>query len=285
MPDKSKRVFFAVKIFFVLTLFFTFCPEIYATQEIPGERLVERELPSPVIPEEKKKKGEWSLSAFFERSDIVQGARFGHWNEWAQRIGYSFDNIQLYTYASQIKRFQERDYTGNFGTYFNFNKYYIHEELGFGTDVDFIYKFQNILEVSHKFTGNLYWQGGYNFRNYKVNDTHLFYPGLIYYFGDNYVGLDYGVSIIESRGNAQFGTVRSDFALNKFLHWSLGAAIGERLYDIFELSPGKEYSYIIFSGFNVNLYKSVDFRIGYSYGMEKPRFIKRSLNFGLSCKF
>ncbi len=281
--DRLKKLFRPIKIFLALFLFFIPCLIAYAAQEIPSERLVQGKPTLPTaVPAEK---GKWYLGEFYEYGRVNQGSRFGNWNEMDERIGYEYKNIQLYTYAAQLKRFADKDYTYNFGTVVPFKNYYIHEEFGFGSDVDFIYKFQNILEVSHKLAGNLYWQGGYNYRNYKQNDTYLIYPGLIYYFGDNYVSVDYGVSMIESRGNSQFGTVKGAFAITDSLHWSLGAAVGERLYDIFELPSNKEYGYIVFTGFTLNLYKDLNLRLGYSYGMEKPSFIKRGLTFGLSIKF
>jgi hypothetical protein len=148
-----------------------------------------------------------------------------------------------------------------------------------------MYKFQSIAEYGHKIVKGLFWQAGYSYRNYSTNDTYTIYPGLIYYFGDSYISADYGLSLIERRGAGQFGTVKGTFALGKYLSWLIGAAVGERLYDIYELAPQKEYGYIIFTGFNINLYKNLSVRIGCSYGTEKPDFIKRSADVALSLKF
>lgn len=277
--------FFLSKIILPLLIsLLIFFPYLQAAQEVPSERLVERRIPTPAMVEEKPAE-EWDVSVFYERSNVVQGNSYGHWDELTPRISYSRNNILGYVSVSELERFQERDYTANAGTYFTLNKYFIHEEAGFGWDVDFIYKFQNILEVGHKLYKNLFWQMGYNYRAYIVNDTHLMYPGLIYYFGNNYVGLDYGLSVINSRGLAQYGVLKSDFALTKFLHWQLGTAIGQRLYDIFGYDTRKEYGYIIFTGANFNINKDISFKVGYSYGMENPKFIKRSLNLSLAAKF
>lgn len=270
------------KIFFALILIFLTSAELYAAQEVPGERLVERKVPTLVVAEEKK--GQLQVSCFYERSNIVQGSRYGHWEEIVSQIGYSQNNIQGYFSTSDLRRFNETDHTYNLGAYFNFKNYYIHEEFGLGSDVDFIYKRQNILEIGHRLKKTLFWQVGYNYRGYKVNDNHIFYPGLIYYFGDNYISADYGLSYIQNRGNAQFGTIKTDFAVTKFLHWSLGAAVGERLYDIFELPASKEYGYIFFTGANLIINKNISFKAGYSYGHENPKFLKRSFNFNLSFK-
>jgi len=272
------------KLFFALILILLIYPQARASQEVPSERIVEQKLPTPGAISGGEK-GEWSFNSFYERSDVVQGSRNGRWDEVTNRLGYKYNNINWYGSVSKLQRFDDKDYTSNLGTFFEFKNYFIHEEVGVGWDVDFIYKIQNILEVGHKLYKNLYWSLGYNYRAYRVNDTHLIYPGLIYYFGDNYIGLDYGVTLIEGRGLSQYGVFKSDFALTKSLHWSFGTAIGQRLYDIYEYDPSKEYGYILFTGFNYNICKWADLRAGYSYGSENPKFIKRSFNFNLSLKF
>ncbi len=279
------RVFIFTKLFFALILLFVSCPLLRAAQEVPSERIIERKAFRPTAAEEGEKKGEWSVGTFYEFSNIVQGSRYGYWDELTNYAGYTYRDMRGYVSMTKLRRFNQNDYTANFGVNLKLKDYYIHEEYGFGWDVNYIYKQQNILEVSHKLYRNLFWQMGYNYRHYPVNDTYLSYPGLIYYFGDNYIGVDYGISAIESRGVAQFGTIKSDFALTKFLHWSLGTAIGERLYDIFGLKASKEYGYIIFTAANLNISKNVNCRIGFSYGTERPKFIKRSLDASLSVKF
>jgi len=273
------------KLFLSFVLLLAAYPALYAAQEVPSERLVERPAITPAMVSERPEKGQWTVTSFYERSNVVQSSRHGHWDELTNSILYRKGDIAGYVSISKLQRFSERDYTANMGAYFKLGEYLLHEEFGWGWDVDFIYKLQNIVEVSHKLKNNLYWQFGYNYRAYIVNDTHLMYPGLMYYFGDNYIGVDYGLSVINSRGLAQYGVIKSDFAINKFLHWSLGAAIGERLYDIFGIDASKEYGYIIFTGANLNVTKDLNFRIGYSYGSENPKFIKRSLNLALSLKF
>jgi len=280
----NRRLFF-IKPLLVLILLLLFSSGLYAAQEVQVERLVEKR-PSAVAVVEEEKKGEWQVSSFYERSDIVQGARYGHWYELTNRIGYTTRNkISGYLSVSKLRRFDRTDYTANLGTYFAYKGYYVHAETGSGWNLNFIYRLQEIIEVSHKIKNNLYWQFGYTYRAYKTNDTYMWYPGLIYYFGDNYISLDYGLSYIQNRGNSQFGVFKSDFAITKFMHWFFGVAVGERLYDIFELSAGKEYGFIFFSGVNLDIYKGTNLKIGYSYGSENPKFVKRSLNASLTFKF
>ena len=259
---------------------------VHAAETAETERLMRGITPSLAIVEERaEKKDETYFDAYYEPSDIMQGNRTGHWNEITTLFGYLHDNIRGYLSVSQLERFDNKDYTANFGAYFTFKDYYIHEEIGFGWMVDYIYRLQNIAEYGHRLYKNLFWQIGYNYRGYKTNDTHLVYPGLIYYFGDSYLSADYGVSFIESRDTAQFATFKGNFAITEFLHWSAGIAFGERLYDIYELDARQESGYILYTGFNIRVYKGINFRVGCSYGTEKPKFIKRSLNFALSAKF
>jgi len=259
----------------------------YAAEQAETERLIRRITPSLAIVKERPaiRKDEYYLDCYYEPSNIFQGNRTGHWNELTNLFGYLHDNIRGYLSISQLERFDNKDYTANFGAYLTFKDFYVHEEIGFGWEVDYIYKLQNIAEYGHRLVKNLFWQVGYTYRGYPTNDTHLIYPGLIYYFGNSYMSADYGISFIEARDTAHFGVVKGDFEITNFLHWSAGVAFGGRLYDIFELDAREEFGYILFTGANVNVYKGINFRAGYSYGTEKPKFMKHSLNFGLSAKF
>jgi hypothetical protein len=260
---------------------------VYAAGESQTEQLLRTPIlrPQAVSEEKPKEKGEFSFDSYYEPSKVVQGSRPGRWTEITNRIGYKYRNIQGYVTMSQWNRFSVNNYTANFGTYLNFPNSYAHIEAGWGWDVTYMYKFQSIIEYGHRLHKNLFWQAGYNFRNYVLNDTHMIYPGLIYYFGDNYISVDYGLSITESRGTASFGTVKGNFALTKRVSLLLGTAIGRRLYDIFELPAYDQFGYIIFTGLNFNVCPWAVARVGYSYGTEKPDFIKRSITSSISLKF
>jgi YaiO family outer membrane protein len=257
-----------------------------AAEQVETERLVRQMTPPLAIIKDKiEKKDEWYVDAFYEASNIIQGNRTGHWNEITNRFGYIHQNIHSYIAVSQWERFDDKDYTANIGSYLTFPGQYVHMEVGFGWLVNYIYKIQSIAEYGHRLYENLFWQVGYNYRGYPAGDTHLIYPALLYYFGDSYLSASYGRSIIEGRNGANFGTFKGDFAITKFLHWSAGVAFGERLYDIFVLPSEKEPGYIIFTGLNINVYKGISARIGYSCGAEKPKFYKHSMDFSLSVKF
>lgn len=258
----------------------------YAQEEIETERLLRRTLPTISVLEKKPpKEDELFLNSFYERGPVVQGARKGYWSEFNNTFGYKHNEIYSYISISRLQRFDLVDYTGNFGTYLAFKDSYAHIETGFGWDRDFIYRLQGIAEYSHKLYKTLFFQAGYTYRNYDKNDTHLMYPGLIYYFGNSYVSANYGLSLIVHRDPAQFVTVNGDFAITDFLHLKGGVAVGQRLYDIFELPADKEFGYILFTALNLKLYKGISCNVGYSYSEEDPKFIKRSLSFSLTAKF
>jgi hypothetical protein len=69
------------------------------------------------------------------------------------------------------------------------------------------------------------------------------------------------------------------------LRWNCGVAVGGRLYDILGVDAKDEQGYILFTGVNINLYKGISCRFGYIYGMEEPKFIKRSIYYAVSAKF
>lgn len=233
-----------------------------------------------------KEQIEFFSDVYDEYSDVSENSRNGSWQELNTLAGLAKGNIKGYFSVSQLSRLGQRNYTGNFGAYLTMKDAYMHFETGFGWDISYIYRLQDIIEYAHKIYKGLYWQLGYNYRAYvATGDTHLIYPGLIYYFGNNYISANYGISIIESRGTGQMGSVKCDIALTSRLHWWTGGAYGEWLYDINGLPANKEFGYLGFTGFTYNLYKNISVRVGYSYGAEKPKFIKRGFMGGLFFKF
>ena len=258
----------------------------YAAEQASVDRLVQRLTPPLVVMEEKAvEKDHWYIDAFYEPSDILQGTKTGHWNELIETFGYKHKNITGYASLSQLERFDVKDQTVNIGSYMNFKDQYAHIEIGYGWDCNFIYQWQTIAEYGHKLYKDLFAQISYTYRAYKGDDTYLVAPGLTYYFGDSYISANYGASYMESHDTANIGVFKGDFAITKFLRWNCGAAVGGRLYDINGLDAADEFGYILFTGVNINLYKGINLRFGYSYGTEEPKFIKRSVNFAASVKF
>lgn len=259
---------------------------LYAAGESQTEQILKTAVPIPGVAEgELAKKGEFFVDSYFEPSEVVQGSRPGRWREVTNRFGYKYRNIQGYATVSQWRRFDVNNYTGHFGSYINFPSSYVHAEVGWGWDTTYMYRFQSVVEYGHKIKGGLYGDLGYTYRNYATNDSYMVYPGLTYYFGHNYLSTNYGMSLIESRGVAHFGTLKGSFAITKRLSWLLGAAVGRRLYDIYERPARKQFGYIIFTGLNFDLCQWLSARVGCSYGTEKPSFIKRSTYVSLSAKF
>ena len=283
MPPRHTRNCLFAAIFFVSVVPAT----IFAAEQTDTERLIRRITPPlSVLKETVEKKDQWYFDSFYEPSLVVEGNRTGHWDELTNTFGYIHKNVHGYFSVSEFDRLGNNDYTANFGSYLTFKDSYAHIETGFGWDVNYIYNFQTIAEYAHKLIKDVYWQIGYNYRAYHTSgDVHNVYPGLIYYFGDHYISANYGVSWIESRDAAHFGIVKGNFAITDFLRLYGGVAFGERLYDIYGIHAHSETGYIVFTGVTLNVYKGITCRVGCGYGTEKPKFIKRSLDFGATVKF
>lgn len=162
---------------------------------------------------------------------------------------------------------------------------YLHLEADFGADVDFIYKNKLLIEYDHLLKKNLFLETRVVYLNYPQDDVYIFSPGLFYYFGNNYLNVSYNMSFKESYDMAQWGVIKGLFAFNEKLRVWIGSAIGERLYDVFPRKASQQYSYISFATFEYRITKDIGFNLGYSYSMEKPKFIKRSVNAAFSLKF
>ncbi len=260
-------------------------PEAAAVQ-VDTERLMRGMTPPlAVVKEAPSEEDTMHFDAFWEPSDIQQGNRTGHWSEMTATYGYKHGKVRGYGGMTQYNRFDDKDYTAFIGAYINLPDSYVHSEIGAGWYTDYIYNLLILNEYGHKLYKNVFWQIGYNFRTYATGNSHMLYPGLIYYFGDSYMSADYGSTWIEGRGQANFGNFRGDFAITDFLHLWGGVAVGQWLYDIYALSPAKEFGYILSGGVTIKAYKGISAKVGYSYSMEEPKFIKRSLILTLSAKF
>lgn len=211
----------------------------------------------------------------------------GAWKVLTNIVAYAFDNgFSPYLDVDAWDRFGDKNTLINAGSYFRFkDSSYLRSEIGFGKDATYLPKFQTTQEYQRRLFKDIFWQFGYRFLQHPDGDIHIVYPGLIYYFGNNSLSMFYNASFTAGRGSAQWGTLKGIFALNDRLNFSLGTAVGERLYDINLLSASKEYGYIIFAGFDLQVYKEWRLRLGYSYSREVPDFIKRSMDAGFSVKF
>ncbi|MBN2453800.1 MAG: YaiO family outer membrane beta-barrel protein [Candidatus Omnitrophica bacterium] len=261
-----------------------------AVDQADTESLLRRITPPVAVMEEAAGKKEeprdqFYADCFYEPSNIMQGNRTGHWNEVDTTLAYIHRNIRGYMMVNQYERFDNKDYTANIGSYINMKHSYVHLEGGFGWDIDYMYKFQSIVEYGHKLYKTLFWQVGYTYRGYGTDDTHRVYPSLIYYFGDSYMSASYGAGFMEGHDTANFGIVNGDFTVTDFLRWNGGVAFGQRLYDIYAFDASAEMGFILFAGISWKLYKEIYLKAGYSYGEEAPKFMKRSLYFAVSVKY
>jgi len=227
------------------------------------------------------------FSSYYEYSGVKQNTRKGQWRLFTNTVGYSFaSGFTPYLEVDSWERFHDSDQLFNLGVYLKFKDFsYFHSEVGLGNDITYLPKFRFLQEYERKFTANLSWQAGFKYLHYSANDVYMAYPGLIYYFGDNYLSAFYNAAVTESRGAASSALFKGSIALNKFVDFWFGGALGQRLYDIDLLKSSKQYGYIIFSGIDFKVYKDIRLRLGYSYGMEKPAFISRSIDYGIAIKF
>lgn len=227
------------------------------------------------------------IISYYDLGWVNLAGRKDYWRLLTDTVMYSFDNGLIpYVEIDSWDRFHDKDQVINAGAYLKFKNYsFLHSEISFGNDITYVPRFRALQEYEHRLIKNISWQFGYRYLNYLDDDVYIVYPGLIYYFNDHFLALAYNASLTESRGTAQWGTLRGNFALNNRLNLWLGTAIGERLYDIEPLAASKQYGYIIFSGIDFKIYKELKMRLGFSYSKENPHFIKRNLDCGLSLKF
>jgi YaiO family outer membrane protein len=252
-----------------------------SAEEVKKEREIKEVEPRLAVTEKKL-----YFDSYYEYGWVKQGSRKGAWKTLSSRLAYLHNNLQTpYLEITRYDRLKATDYTVDLGSYFKLQDAYAQAEIGFGDEIDYVYRFQTTLECSHKLIKNLFWKLGARYLNYAANDVLISSPGLIYYFGGHYLSLDYGNSITESRGMAHWGDIKGNFAITKRLQIWMGTALGERLYDIYAIKASKQYGYIFFTGFNFKTSDNMDFRVGYSYSMEKPSFIKRDLNCAFYLKF
>lgn len=265
-----------------LSLLVTIPFDVYAAQQEQGgtAQLVQQFRPPPPTVEKDK----IFVENYFEPGHELQGNKTGQWWENSTYLGVTHKNITGYGYLSEYSRFSVQNYTLNAGVYINIDKdQYVHLETGGGWDVSYVYEFQTIAEYAHRLYKGLFWQAGYNYRGYPKDDSHIVYPGLMYYFGDHWMSANFGTNWIESRETTYFGTVKGNFVITDRVQLWSGVAFGQRLYDIFGVKG--EDGVILFGGVTVRIYKDLNLKVGCSYGQEDPKFIKRSMIFDLSSKF
>ncbi len=227
------------------------------------------------------------FSNYYEYGRVTLGERNGLWRTFTNDVGYRLNNIFApYLEAVALDRFGEQDYTLAAGSYLDLGAAGSAQvEAGWGINRDYVYRWQARGEYEHKLINN--WAGalGYRYLDYAAGKVNIISPGLIYYFGDNYLEGYYNLAHTAGRGNAQSGVLKANVSVNKYLSAWLGAALGERLYDIYELPAAEQKGYIIFYGVEFGLSKGLSLKIGSSYSQERPNFVNRSLDAGMTIKF
>jgi len=277
-----KRALLAVRwvLLNILVMLVSLPTVLEAEQVDTYQKLQER---APVIKEEKKQNIIFDSS--YEYSFVSIGARRIHWKLLSSRLMYFIRGQIPYLELNWHERDRVTDLTLAPGGYFQIGKTALHLETGFGLDTDYIYRFQTTVDIEHPIYKTLYWKVGSRYLHYESGDIFLIAPGLTYYFRDHYLTMNYGFSLTEARGDAHWGSIRANVVLHERFHVYVGSAIGERLFDISPVYANKQGGYIIFTGFNFNVFSNVKARAGYSYSEERPNFIKRSIDGGLTIRF
>jgi len=228
--------------------------------------------------------------SLYEYSWIKQGPKKGNWRIFSNRLAYLKDNLQvIYVDSTTYGRFGVNDSTLEFGSYLKLKNGYIHGEYGIASDhVNYVYKMKGLIEVEQQVVGDWFANIDARYLHHTTvgsGDVYVLSPSLVRYFGNNYLSAGYGISLTEHRDSAQFGVFKGNFALNDRINLWLGAALGQRLFDIYILKSNEQYGSIFFGGFDIAITKNITFRIDGSYSKERPSFIKRSIDFGTKIKF
>ena len=273
--------------FFVVFIFVFIISESSAAEHAETEHFLRRKATPPIatLEEATKKKDLWYLEGYYEPDTLRLGSETGKLSEYIEKIGYISTNLHAYLWSTQMNKFGSDAELLNLGAYYNFKNSYIHYEVGFGWDDDYVYKFQNLCTLGVRVYKNLFFQTGYVFRDVQPDNMHIVYPGIVYRFGDNLINATYAASYTESRGLANQGLVRGEFALMEFLKLSTGIAFGERLFDASGLKASLENGFSLFVVLDTAIFKHFNLKVGYTYGRENPDFIRSGMNFALSTKF
>ncbi|MDD5669388.1 MAG: YaiO family outer membrane beta-barrel protein, partial [Candidatus Omnitrophica bacterium] len=259
------------------------CPFSAGAEQIQGERQVKEIAPRILKSPEKK----FLADTYYEYSWVHIGSREIVWRAFTNRFSYLVKGLECpYVEITNYERAGIKDYVMDMGATVKSGDSYLNGEIGFGGDhINYVYRFQAFLEYTQKAFGYLYWKTGGRYLHYNPNDVYIFSPGLIYYYGDHYFFAGYNAAYTQDRGTAHSGVTTMNFALTKKLNLTFGAAVGERLYDIYLLSPSKQYGYILYNRFSVHLTKNSGLGIGYSYSKENPDFYKRSVDLNFFARF
>lgn len=229
--------------------------------------------------------GRTDWSVFYEYGWVDVGSRSEAWRVSTGRLSYFGEREVPYLEARRLERGREVDTTLDAGCYFKLDDAVLHAEAGGGMGVDYVYRFQALLEYERKLQGTLFWKVGGRYLDYAAGEVYQVSPGLAYYFGDHSVAADYNVSFTEGRGDAHFVTLRANFRINERLSASAGIAVGQRLYDASELDASDQGGFIVFGGPEYRISESITLKLGLSYSEERPDFKKTGVTAGISMRF
>lgn len=279
-----------IKIFFLL-VFGLFCFARFSSADV----IVRKDLSLEPFEIENLRKRErqeaiekdFFFSSSYDYGDVKISGREEKWTVARVRVAYLRDGMQRpYFEASRYSRRSEEDYTYDIGGYFKIDRAVLNLEMGAGQNVDYVYRFKLLGELTHPFRGNLYFKEKYKFLRNKNNNIHILSPGMIYYFGNHYILAYYNLSLTEDKGSGHWVNSKLNFNFFEKLDVWIGGALGERLYDVLEDAKAKEQEgFIVFSGVKLKIVEDTSIYVNFLFGEEDPKFIHRSIEGGLIIRF
>lgn len=228
------------------------------------------------------------FASYYEYGSVTLGERRGLWRTFTNDLGYKLNNfLTTYLEGVALNRFSEKDYTLAAGGYWKFGTVAnARLEAGWGLNKSYVYKWQIGGEYEQKIINRWFGAIGYRYLDYDSWKVSLLSPRLTYYyFGDNFLSVQYNLAHTGGRGAAQSAVLKTNFALNDNIHLWIGTAMGERLYDIYQLSVAEQKGYIIFTGLDFKISGRLHVKVGSSYSKERPNFVNRSFDSGFVVKF
>lgn len=283
------------KIFIILIATLLYLNSLHAESPINDKPMIESHHPEPTEDTAVDAEKKIICESEYEYNWVKIRSSKTDWQLYRNRVAYLYKNRQFpYIEYNVHKRHGEINSTLNFGGYYKFSDWmFAHAEMGFGTDVDYIYNFKTDTQLDFRLTEPFFTTIGHTYLSYDSGNVNIITPGAIIYFGDNYITGNYKIAFTEDRGTAHSAFLMFYSNITKYLktHFEYigvycGGAIGSRLYDTADLDYAVDQeAYVVFTGLELKITKDWTIKISYLYGEEEPQFTINTLRAGASLKF
>jgi YaiO family outer membrane protein len=230
----------------------------------------------------------FQVASYYEFGKTDFASREEEWTILRHRVSAITDGLELpYMEVSRYRRRGRIDYLYDIGGYLRLGRSVLNVESGWGQDVDFLYKFKALAELTHPLIGNLQLIERYKYLRYPYEDIHIISPGAIYYFDSHYILGYYNIPIVTGgRGGAASATIKANFNLFGVLDLWSGTAFGQRIYDVRGIADRMEQEgFLVFLGSKLKVMDSLWLYVNLLYGEEEPDFDHRSIEGGAIFRF